>query len=62
MALFRAHDDARPWLTLVVRASDDVRALEIARCASGRYGETSSITVDLLDPDGPAGVVVEDAS
>lgn len=60
--LWHAFDSERPYLTMVVRAADEERAVAIATAAAREYGEIGEVTVELIDPTDPEGVVVEDAS
>lgn len=64
MMLFHAWHDRAHWITLVVRATNEDEALNLAVAAFHQYTDTTAESVELepIDPDGPAAVVVEDAS
>lgn len=53
------------WMTIVVRAADATRAIKLATAAAREYKEPDedlTVTVELLDPRGPEGVVLVDAN
>lgn len=61
--IFRAWVTGNYWLTLVVRASSEERARVVATAAAREYNPEHEIDeVELLEPDGPEGVLVEDAA
>lgn len=65
LSLWRADVAEQPWMTIVVRASTRARAIEIATAEAREYStreELPTVTVELLDPRGPEGVVIVDAS
>lgn len=62
MPIFSVQDDARPWITLVVRAADVDQALILGTGVLAEYGPTGTITAELLDPNGPPAVLlIEDS-
>ena len=62
--IYEAIAKGAEWLTLVVRAGDEIKAAQIAETAAREYqgDEFEEITLRPLDPDGPSGVLIEDAS
>lgn len=61
--IFDVHVAEMAWLTLVVRAETEDRARLIAHEAASVYrGGSLTLELEELDPAGPEGVLVEDAS
>ena len=70
IVIFLVEYKSSPWLTVVVRAPDEDEAFRLAAetgltygiGGDGRFDSPGDFTLELLDPDGPAGVLVEDPS
>ena len=61
--LFVVHCPDAPYLTLVVRAGSEPEARTIAATAAAEYlDHVPDVELELIDPDGAPGVIVEDPS
>ncbi len=62
--IYEAIAKGAEWLTLVVRAGDETEAIRLAEASAREYqgDEFQGVTLRPLDPEGPSGVLIEDAS
>jgi hypothetical protein len=61
--LFVVYCPDAPYLTLVVRAPSEPEARTIAAAAAAQYlDHVPDVELELIDPDGAPGVIVEDPS
>ena len=60
--IFRAYVEPSSYITLVVRADTEEHAHALALTAARQYSPDNTVELERIDPDGPAGVIVEDAS
>lgn len=59
--IFRVLAAGAPWVTVVVRARDRDEAQETVRPKMDDY-DVKHWVLEELDPDGPAGVLIEDVA
>ena len=60
--IYRVNVTPDYWLTLVVRAASKERARALALECARQYDPGAEVQVEVLDPNGPEGGLVEDAS